>query len=201
MNRRELMKLIAAATGTAFVGSDAFAYEVIPPVSLGETGFTEADVEFLNEVAEIILPRTDTPGAKDANVGQIMVVIVNDCYGPAERKVFIEGMTKLRGEGRGAFLALSPKKRQALLTDLDKEAREYNQKAELHRVASSRPGARSADSATDPVPHYFTLIKQLTLFGFFTSETGATKALRYVPIPGSYNGDLPYKKGDRAWAT
>jgi hypothetical protein len=48
--------------------------------------------------------------------------------------------------------------------------------------------------------HYFTMIKELTLTGFFTSEVGATKALRYVAIPGRYEGCVPYTKGDKAWA-
>ena len=45
------------------------------------------------------------------------------------------------------------------------------------------------------------MMKQLTLLGFFTSEVGATKALRYLPVPGHYDGNFPYKKGDRAWVT
>ena len=48
--------------------------------------------------------------------------------------------------------------------------------------------------------HYFTMIKQLTLWGYFSSEIGATQALRYVAIPGKYEGCVPYKKGDKAWA-
>ena len=44
-------------------------------------------------------------------------------------------------------------------------------------------------------------MKQLTLFGYFTSKEGATQALRYVAVPGKYVGDYPYKKGDKAWAT
>lgn len=48
--------------------------------------------------------------------------------------------------------------------------------------------------------HYFTLMKQLTLLGFFTSKPGATEALRHVAVPGRYDGCMEYKKGDRAWA-
>jgi hypothetical protein len=43
-------------------------------------------------------------------------------------------------------------------------------------------------------------MKQLTMLGYFTSEVGSTQALRYVPVPGKYEGCIPYKKGDRAWA-
>ena len=45
------------------------------------------------------------------------------------------------------------------------------------------------------------MMKELTLTGFFTSEVGATKAVRYVAVPGRYEGSIPYKKGDKAWAT
>ena len=45
------------------------------------------------------------------------------------------------------------------------------------------------------------MMKELTLLGFFTSEIGATKALRYVAVPGKYEGCIPYNKGDKAWAT
>jgi hypothetical protein len=48
--------------------------------------------------------------------------------------------------------------------------------------------------------HYYTMIKQLTLFGYFTSETGMKQTLRYLPVPGKYDGAFPYKKGDKAWA-
>jgi hypothetical protein len=45
------------------------------------------------------------------------------------------------------------------------------------------------------------MLKELTLLGFFTSKPGATQALRYIAVPGKYDGNLPYKKGDKAWAT
>jgi hypothetical protein len=45
------------------------------------------------------------------------------------------------------------------------------------------------------------MMKQLTLFGYFTSKEGATQALRYKAVPGKYEGCIDYKKGDKAWAT
>ena len=52
----------------------------------------------------------------------------------------------------------------------------------------------------DKPNHYFKMMKELTLLGFFTSEVGSTKALRYIETPGHFDGCVPYKKGDRAWA-
>jgi hypothetical protein len=49
-------------------------------------------------------------------------------------------------------------------------------------------------------PHFFTMIKQLTIWGYFSSEPGITKALRYNPIPGRYEGCVPYQDGEKAWS-
>jgi hypothetical protein len=45
------------------------------------------------------------------------------------------------------------------------------------------------------------MIKELTLWGYFSSEPGATIALRYSAVPGRYEGCVPYTAGDKAWAT
>jgi hypothetical protein len=45
------------------------------------------------------------------------------------------------------------------------------------------------------------MMKELSVLGYFSSKEGATQALRYLPIPGKYDGSFPYKKGDKAWAT
>jgi len=44
------------------------------------------------------------------------------------------------------------------------------------------------------------MLKALTLLGYFTSEIGCTQAMRYLPVPGKYDGDYPYRQGDKAWA-
>ncbi len=204
MNRRDLLKLIAAATGTAMVGANAYAWDSRPPVLLDSTGFTDDDVTFLNDMAEVIIPRTDSPGARDADVGSIMAVIVADCYTQAERAAFKDGMQELKARSEREygkdFMLLSAEDKMALLSTLDSEAREHNAMLGIGNVVNAKPSSRPTASEA-PVPHYFSLFKQLTLFGFFTSQEGAMKALRYISIPGKYVGDLPYKKGDKAWAT
>ncbi len=78
----------------------------------------------------------------------------------------------------------SAQEKNSFLTTLDKEAKDYEK----------------SKKQNDPT-HYFSMMKQLTLWGFFTSKPGATEALRYVAVPGRYEGCIPYKKGDKAWAT
>jgi hypothetical protein len=189
MERRELIKRIAVLTGGAFVGAELFmSGGCNSATDAVGAAFTPENIAFLDEVAETILPATGSPGAKAAKVGQFMTVMVNDCYEEKDQKVFKEGMVKLDeacNKAQGAsFMKATAEQRTAFLTALDKEAKEY--------AGKKKP--------EDPA-HYFTMMKQLTLLGFFTSKEGATQALRYVAVPGRYDGCVDYKKGDKAWAT
>jgi hypothetical protein len=187
MNRRELLKMISAVTGTALIGGAVVGLSgctTSAPVA-GALSFTTADIALMDEIAETILPRTDTPGAKDAEVGKFMSVYVADCYTLEQQAIFYQGLQALEEHCRNvysrSFMALDPAERTALVAQLDRDAR--------------------AQAASRGQHHYFTMLKQLTLLGFFTSEAGATQVLRHVPIPGRYDGALPYQPGDRAWAT
>jgi hypothetical protein len=192
MDRRELLKMIAVLTGGAVVGTEAFLTGCKNTESSG-TAFTEENIAFLDEVADTILPPTKTPGAKQAKVGQFMTVIVNDCYEPDDQKTFHDGMQQLRDafdkKYSTSFVKGSPQQRHDFLVDLDKEAKDHQKK----RGDSMKDG-----KATIP-NHYFSLMKQLTLWGYFTSKEGMTEALRYNPVPGHYEGCIDYKKGDKAY--
>jgi len=192
MDRRELLKMVAMLTGGMVIGGEVFLSSCNNTDTTAKTAtsgaFSNDDIAFLDEVAETILPKTSTPGAKDAQVGAFMTVMVNDCYPEADQKIFHEGMKKLDDASNklnnASFIKSTTEQRHALLVNLDKEAKEY----------------QKTKKADDP-NHYFSMMKQLTLLGFFTSKPGATQALRYVAVPGKYEGCIPYKKGDRAWAT
>mgnify|MGYP001153506908 CR=1 FL=1 len=100
MDRRELLKFIGAANGAAFVGN-ALAWTPVPSATpLKAAGFSAEDLAYLNDIADCIIPRTDTPGAKDADVGRIMAIWVADCYLPAEQALFKQGMTQINSEAQ-----------------------------------------------------------------------------------------------------
>lgn len=187
MNRRELIKMIALASGTAVIGGE-FLLSGCKNEKAGN-GFllTAGNISFLDEVGETIIPKTNTPGAKDAEVGKFMALIVADCYEEKDQKVFKEGIDKIDATASKkfstSFLNLSKEQKEQLLTEIDAEAKTYQK--------NKKPEASS---------HYYTMMKQLTLFGFFTSKPGATEALRYVAIPGRWEGCVPYTKGEKAWA-
>lgn len=204
MQRRDLLKMIAAATGAAMVGGKAIAWDTtLTATSAKDAGFTQDDLSLMSEIAETIIPRTNTPGAKDAKCAPMMASFVADCYTPDEQKVFRQGLLDIDAASKAQhnlpFLLLDPSQRHALLSQIDEEAKQYNHKMSAYRSATSKPSERDIND-DGPVPHYFTLFKQLTLYSFFTSREGCTQVLRHVSIPTRYDGDLPYKKGDKAWA-
>jgi cell division ATPase FtsA len=186
MNRRELLKMVAAATGGVVIGGEFFlAGCKNPDAGVGESAtFGESDIAFLDEVAETIFPKTSTPGAKDAKVGQYMSVMVTDCYEAKDQLAFRDGMKKINEAcdkmHKHGFMKASPEQRKELLVSLDKERAEY----------------QKTKKKEDP-NHYFQAFKQLTIMGYFTSKEGREGATNYQPVPGKYQGDIPYKKGDK----
>ena len=192
MNRRDAIARVSLLLGGTILGAEVFlsGCHNAPEKTVGGSGanFSNDDIAFLNEVAETILPATDTPGAKDAKVGEFMARIVKDCYTEKDQKIFWDGMQQLNEASKKksgkSFVESTAEQKHDLLVELDKEAKEYGDK-------------KKKDDPT----HYFRMMKEMTLWGYFTSEMGATKALRYVQVPGRYEGCIDYKKGDKAWAT
>jgi molecular chaperone DnaK (HSP70) len=190
MNRRDLLKMIAAATGMAVVAGDLLAQGLTVSDKVAvEALFSKADISLLDEVAETILPRTDTPGAKDSGAGAQMAAIISNCFDQSQRTLVKDGLLALQAlclhRFKQNFQALTAEQKHQILTELDTEAKTLLTKAQQNNVA--------------PQPHYFTVLKQQSIFAFFTSKVGATEVLRHVAIPGRWDGDYPYKKGDRAW--
>ena len=187
MNRTDAFGRVDLIRGGTLIEAEYLLSGCKPIAAQVEDLFNADHVSFLDEVAETILPTTSTPGAKAAKVGDFMAVMVRDCYEPADQDIFLKGVGQIDDAANKKFskkfMDLDATQRTALLTDLDKEQQEYSK--------TKKP--------KDP-NHYFRMIKELTLLGYFTSEVGCTKALRYVPVPGRFDGCIPYKKGDKAWA-
>jgi hypothetical protein len=188
MNRRDALERVALILGGTVIGGAAFLQGCKNTTEKAASFFLSQDqIAFLDEVAETIIPSTDTPGAKAALVGAFMNTMVMDCYKEKDQKFFAGGITEIDNSanhmfGKG-FMNITPAQRKSLLNQVNKELKAYN------------------DSKKEDDPnHYFGMMKQLTLLGYFSSEIGATQALRYVAIPGKYEGCVPYKKGDKAWA-
>lgn len=211
MDRRELLKLIAVVTGGAVVGGE-WMLSGCKTGAKTDAGFTKTQITLLDEIGETILPATDVPGAKAAGIGTFMKVMVTDCYTQAEQDVFLKGIAALeeackKNQGR-SFMECTPQQRHNFLLTLEQEANVFNtrreesnksRKAAHDKENEKLPWKDQKEFAGEP-PHYYTMMKQLTLHGYFSSEIGIKQALRYLPVPGKYDGAYPYQKGDRAFA-
>lgn len=189
MNRRDALGRVSLLLGGTIIGSEIFLYGCKPDtMQLSTVEFTPNNILFLDEVGETIIPTSDSsPGAKAAKIGEFMKVIVTDCYEAKDQEIFLAGIGQLNDAAKAKyskdFLDLSPEEKLDFLNGIDQEAKTYSD-------------SRQPDSPN----HYFTMMKQLTLWGYFSSEVGATQALRYVETPGRWEGCIPYEKGEKAWA-
>lgn len=186
MQRREALARLAALTGATIVGAEFFLTGCARTDKTDVPAFTATDIALLDEIGDTIIPTTDTPGAKAAGIGAFMAMMINDCYDDRLHRVFYEGLSKVERACQKAtgksFVTATAAERTTVLNAIDAERRAY----------------QGAKKSSEPA-HYFELMKDLTLLGYFSSEVGATQALRYVEAPGAYDGDVPYTKGDRAW--
>jgi hypothetical protein len=132
--------------------------------------------ELLMELAETIIPATDTPGAKAAQVHLFVDLVLEHCRTAAEQAEFGQGLDAVAAECRaryGTELAITPRaSREELLLRLEAAANPF--------VAS---------------------LKELTVLGYCTSQAGATQGLAYVAVPGEYQGCIELKPGQKGWAT
>jgi hypothetical protein len=208
LNRREAIRSVSVLLGgVALAGGSGLLAAIDRAAAAVEASsgrvapgdFTGAQVALLDEIAETILPATKTPGAKAANTGAFMALMVTDSYGPDEQKIFREGMGKVEQAMQKAhkvsFMEAAPQQRLAVLAALDVEQKRVMdaRDAELRQTANH--------GATTEPAHYFRMMKELALLGYFTSKIGCTQALRYVESPGRFDPCIPYTAGDPAWAS
>ena len=180
MNRREAVQRVALMMGgvlSAPLMAGVMGQVTNKGASLNITAEQEA---LLAEVADIIIPTTDTPGeaspgAKAAGVEKFIVRVMRDCYKKEDQDKFYAGLAKLDADSQAKF--------DKGFVDLD-----LAQKNEMVKL-----------STVNDKP-FFQRMKELTVTGYFTSEIGATKALEYLPIPGKFQGCVPLKAGQKAWA-
>jgi len=187
LSRREAIARLGLALGGALViGSESYLRGTPLEGKTSPNDFSAADLALLDEIGDTIIPATDTPGAKAVKIGAFMTMMVNDCYDDANHAAFKAGLTAIHEASRAKFghdfMAATATERTALLNELD--------------VVQKQQQATKTKGAS---PHYFRMMKQLTLLGYFSSEVGATQAMRFVEVPGRFDGNAPYQKGDRAW--
>jgi hypothetical protein len=198
---KELTERVGQREGLALHRGQAV--RLVPGISRGWplAHLGAAELPVLDEIAETILPETSTPGAKAAEVGALMALMVTEVYDERERQVFQQGLRQLdeacRQAHASSFMQASAAQRLSLVEALDREQHAVME----DRAPKQRVRAPASPSASDEPAHYFRLMKELTLLGYFTSEIGCTQAMRYAESPGRFDPHAPRLPGDKSWAS
>ena len=222
ITRREaILRVSAILGGVALIGGESLLTGCrTDSTANNDKPFTTEEIAFLDEVADTILPTTSTPGAKAAQTGAFMAMMVRDAYDEKDRKAFRDGMTAIDDASKKAhgvgFMQATPQQRLTVLEQLDRDQKAVSDIREANNRNRSlawlndqrqelAPGGQGKSNPApaitdDPPKHYFRMMKELALLGYFTSEIGMTQAQRYIETPGRYDPCVPYAPGEKTWA-
>jgi gluconate 2-dehydrogenase gamma chain len=193
MDRREALKRTAWIMG-GVVSAPAIAgilkgCTAKPTIDWKPVFVAEDQGILITQVAEIIIPKTDTPGAKDTGVPGFIDLMLKDVYPKEDQDRFLEGLTTFDEEAKKAY---------------GDPFIELTAEQQAEHVKKVHDEAITVQKGEQPPPRPFILMmKELTMLGFFTSEAGATQVLQYVAVPGAYKGCIPLSEAGngKTWAT
>jgi len=226
MDRREAVKSVAFLIGGALSATTiATLFDSCnSPGKNGENLFNAEHQKLVTELADIIIPTTaKSPGAKAANVGPFITMMIKDCYPADAQEAFVKGLDDLEARSKKefnkSFLEISVKERNDLVSKLRDET-VAAQKNEKDKSDANKAGEKTIKDENKEIkpeiekpgnpmavkekpktaPQFFAIARDLTLLGFFTSEIGATQAYEYIAIPGRYDGDVKMKPGQKVYS-
>ena len=202
MNRREFLQcaaiLISGSTaaqlGFTLTEEQSIHLASAPDYNTQKVNyFSPAQREIVAAMAEVIIPRTDTPGAIDAGVPHYIELMVADWLNDKERAIFDAGLddiqTRIPAEFGKAFPELTAKEQLEVMESLES-------------AAADSPWYDFGNVQRDFVEDapFICQMKELTIWGFFTSEEGGSQVLRYDPMPMYFDGDIPLAPDESTWA-
>jgi gluconate 2-dehydrogenase gamma chain len=195
MNRREAIERTALILGYA-VSASAMAgvlngCKSSPELAFKPVFLSEDQAKSVAEIAEIIIPKTDTPGAKDTGVPAFIDIMLKEVYKKEDQDRFLAGLGEFESGAKQAY--------GDSFINLDSE-KQMEWVKKIHDQAITEMKAKKPDQRNVGRP-FILMTKELTLLGFFTSEPGATQVLHYEPVPGAYHGCVPLAEVGKTWAT
>jgi hypothetical protein len=190
MNRRKAIGNIILLTGGATLTVTTYK---------GYQWFKKPDIDFvfqkkqlIEALAETIIPKTETPGAKEAGVADAFLVLLKDCTPRPTQNRFIEGLKELMNysssEYKKSYIDCTIEEQSTILRHFQKKGKPF--KGMLGKVQNKFLGKS-----------FYATLAEYTTYCYCTSELGATQGLSYVLVPGSYNGCINLEKNQRTWAT
>ena len=194
MDRREALKRTAWMMG-GILSAPAIAgvlkgCTAKPTIDWKPEFFSQDQATLVTQVADIIIPKTDTPGAKEVGVPGFIDKMLKDIYSEEDQKRYMDGLN--------AFNVAAEKEYGDPFIELSAE----DQAAFVKKIHDAAINEEKSDQRPAKRP-FILMTKELTMLGFFTSEVGATQVLQYVAVPGAYKGCIPVSEAGngKTWAS
>ena len=185
MHRRDVLRLLATGTALQLAPGKLFALAREARALLADQKSPRTlnphQYETVKVMADLIVPRTDTPGATDVGVPDFIDLILTEWYEDAERTLFLNGVADVDVRANSLFgkdfVACPPDQQKQIMVDLGER---------MMKATTPARGLMMGDSAAHP--NFYLMFRRLTLTGYYTSEAGATKELDFQIIPDGYDG-------------
>jgi len=190
MKRRKAIGTILLAGGATAAGFGG--YEWYELSKSPDRNYLSTRKSLLVELAETIIPATDTPGAREAGAIDYMMHLLNECTDTKTLNRFVEGLQDLEAytqkQFHRDFSDCGDREKQAVLTH-------FSQKSGIRfRLLEKVKNKVTGKS-------FFETLKSYTVQGYCISEKGASLGMRYIAVPGKYLSCIPLELNQRAWAT
>jgi hypothetical protein len=191
MQRREALRLLASAAALPLLSPKAFSmfqavHDQLPEQPALKT-LNPHQNAMVTTISELIIPQTNTPGAKAARVNEFIDLILSEWYDDEEKATFLTGLTDVDTRARGLFgkdfVGCGEKPQVEILQVLDDElgaARAERRRGNMRRLPPER--------------NFFFMMKQLTLIGYYTSQIGFEQELHGEIIPARHAGCVPLEE-------
>jgi gluconate 2-dehydrogenase gamma chain len=203
LNRREILERMAVVTGgtislTILSACDSGVKAPTNTENLNLKALNEAQLNLVADIADMIIPDTETLGAKSVNVHFLVDELAANWMTSDERNGFLKDLTmldeRIKNEQGSSFSLLGNKERGLVLDHLGQE---------MLAAGEGTAGLGDITNSDDITgrKHIYRELRELIIFGYYTSEVGATEELNYDPIPGGYSGCIPLADvGGKAWS-
>lgn len=186
MNRRDALKKVAILIGGTLSAPTLIAMSrwdspITPTLGILPFNLSDLQRRIVAEVAEMIIPKTDTAGATEAGVPAFIEMMLKDCYYQPEHLSFLEGVAALE---QSKFLEMDAAQKTATLKQLEKDTKNIMKVREVKQTKMGDNDDKEEMKSQPKGLPFWRLMKELTLLGYFTSEVGIKASFEYEPIPG-----------------
>ena len=190
MRRRQAMWGISGLIGGVLLSYTGYRWFRL--TSSPDFQYLLSNKKLVETLTDIIIPKTDSPSASESHVHEFVIKMIMECSDSKTQNNFLNGLTNVEKQSQSMFnkslVNCSMEEKHELmqrLSDSDKHS------SVLIGKINKRIFGKS----------FFMSLKEYTVIGYFTSEQGATQALRYSLVPSKYEGCKPYQPNEKAWAT